>query len=91
MTTSVVSETDLVHLGVLLDELHSAGRVAEAAAVARVYSVVQGMLIAELEGDLDDDAPEFVRMMEAAEADIATNRLIPHEDVVRHLQALGDA
>ncbi|MGH2584726.1 MAG: hypothetical protein ACRDJE_07405 [Dehalococcoidia bacterium] len=85
-----MSDTDLDHLERVLMELHEAGREEEAAALARLFSVAQGIYIAEHFPDLDDDDPEFVQMMEDAERDIAAGRLIPHGEVVRRLQALDN-
>ena len=91
MSSVSVTEQDLDHLRSLPWELHTAGRIEEAAAVPRAHAVVQEIVSANLFGALDDDHPEFVRMMDAAERDVAEGRLIPHEEVGRRLRALGDA
>jgi hypothetical protein len=88
MTALTVSDTDLSHVLALLLELQQAGRTDEAATLARVYSTLQAIVLAEFE--IDDDDPELVRQMEEAERDIAAGRLIPHEEVLRRLQALDD-
>ena len=88
MTTLAVSATDLSHVLSLLLEFQEAGRTDEAAALARVYSTLQAIALAEF--DVDDDDPEFVHQMEEAERDIAEGRLIPHDEVLRRLQALDD-
>ena len=91
MTTTTLSELDLEHMWSLLVELDRAGHTEEARALARAYAVAQEVVYADLLAALDDDDPEFVRVMDAAERDIAANRLIAHDDVVRRLQALEDA
>ena len=91
MTAIAVNEQDLVRLGSLLDELIRAGRTEEAEAVARVYALVQELVLADLFPALDDNDPEFARMMDEAERDIQMGRLIPHDEIVRRLQAPGDA
>jgi hypothetical protein len=88
MTALTVSDADLSHVLALLLELQQAGRTDEAATLARVYSTLQAIVLAEFE--IDDDDPELVRQMEEAERDIAAGRLIPHEEVLRRLQALDD-
>ena len=91
MTTTALSERDLEHLWSLLEELDRAGRTEEATAVARAYAVVQELVFPDLMAVPDDDDEEFARSMDAAERDIASGNLIPHDEVVRRLQALGDA
>ncbi len=90
MTTTTVTWEDIEYLRSLLRELTEAGRKDEAAKVLRIHSIVQSIYMAENFDDEEDD-PDFIRQMEEAERDIAEGRLIPHEEVVRRLQALDDA
>ena len=89
MTALAVSATDLSHILSLLLDFQDAGRTGESAALARVYSTLQVIALTEFE--LDDDDPELMRQMEEAERDIAEDRLIPHDEVLRRLRALDDA
>ncbi len=91
MTTVAFHESELNHLLSLALELHEAGRLEGGAAVARAFVLLREMIQPE-RSDADADLdPEFIRDMEEAEEDIAAGRLIPHEDVMRRLQALDDA
>ena len=89
MTTTTVTEDDLHHLRAIMFELLEAGRKDELAALARVHAVIQEIILTEFYED-DDDDPEFAQDMEEAERDFAEGRWIPHEEMVRRLEAFGD-
>jgi hypothetical protein len=89
MTTATISEADLDVLAGLLDELGRAGRIEEGRAVARAYAALSELLYPEL--GLPENDPELAAMLEQADRDIEAGNLIPHEEVVRRLQALDDA
>ena len=92
MTTTILSLDDLDRLQGLVVELRRAGRIEEAEAVARAHAVVQEMIYFELFPITDDESdPEFACMMEEAEQAIEQGRLIPHEEVLRRLQASDQA
>lgn len=92
MTTATITFESLDHLRDLMLELHGAGRVDEAASVALAHAALQEIYIREnFPGLDDDDDPEFISAMEAADRDIAEGRTIPHEDVMRQLMGLADA
>ena len=89
MTMTPVTDQDIDILRALLMELHTAGRTEDAAALVRIHTLVCDVACADGCPE-DEDDPEFVLLMEAAERDIAAGRLIPHDDVVRRLQAIDD-
>jgi hypothetical protein len=89
MTTPTVTAADLSHLMSLLLELTRAGRAEEAAAVARAYAVMNDILCTQLYPHNDDD-PQLARMVEAAEEDARTGRLIPHEVVLERFRSLDN-
>ena len=90
MAAVAFDQVDLDRLLAIAQELHDAGRIEEGAALARAFALLSELAGPEI-SDADDDLdPEFIRDMEEAERDIAAGRLIPHEDVVRRLEALGD-
>lgn len=92
MTTATITFESLDHLRDLMIELHDAGRMDEATAVALAHAALQEIYIRENFPGLDDDEdPEFIAAMEAADRDIAEGRTVPHEDVMRNLMALDDA
>lgn len=84
-TPATVTEADVYHLRELVCELSDAGRSGDATAVAHAHAAVQDIVYPWLL-DLDDDDPEFVASMEAAERDIAEGRTYSHEEVLRRLQ-----
>ena len=89
-TTTTLTEQDVDYLRTLLGELIDAGRKEEAASIARVHAVVCEIVYADiLAGDEEDE--ELAREYEEAMRDLEAGRLIPHEEVVRRLQALHDA
>jgi hypothetical protein len=88
MTALALDQADLDRLVAITHELHDAGRIEEAAALARAFAALSDLSGPEI-SDADEDLdPEFIREVEEAEKDIAAGRLIPHEDVVRRLAAL---
>ncbi|MGH2584550.1 MAG: hypothetical protein ACRDJE_06515 [Dehalococcoidia bacterium] len=89
MTTATISEADLDVLADLLDELGRAGRIEEGRAVARAYAALTEILYPE--PGLPEDDPELAAMLDEAERDFEAGIFIPHEEVVRRLQALDDA
>lgn len=90
MTTTTLTEQDIEHLQALLMELTEAGRSEEAVSLARVHAVVCSMVYADLfAGDEDDE--ELAAELEEAERDYEAGRTIPHEEMLRRLQALDDA
>ena len=90
MITTELSDEDLECLRDLMLELHEAGRMTEAESLVRIHAAIQDM-VAEamgLDTGTGEDDPEFVAAMEAAEADIAAGRFIPHEEVMRKWRML---
>ena len=53
-----------------------------------ILSEIVGPQVSDADEDLNS---EFVRDMEEAERDVAAGRLIPHDEVMRRLQALDHA
>lgn len=90
MTTETVNDADLDLLLTLLEELTNAGRIEEGRSVARAYTALMTMLYPELT-EVPENDPEFIASMEAAERDFAEGRWIPHDEVIKRLQALDNA
>jgi hypothetical protein len=86
-----ISDRDLERLESVADELHRAGRNDEAETLLRAYLLLEELVYAsDLIPPDEDNDPEFNDAMEAAERDIQTGRLIPHDEVERRLWALDD-
>ena len=89
-TTTTLTEQDVDFLRSLLQELIDTGRKEEAASIARVHAAVCEIVFADLLA-LDEDDDELAEALGEAERDYYAGRTIPHEEVVRRLQALDDA
>lgn len=92
MTTDerTITSDDLDRLRDLFDEMLDAGREREAESITHAYFTLLDLLYPDPTNGLPDDDPELAEMLDAAERDIESGNLIPHEEVLRRLKALDD-